>query len=170
MNSLLREIILKLAVPLCDLLLAPLILLAAALLRSIGRVGITRVPVSKLILRWMGVFPIIDHYHEPRFDHRQLMRPLRDERDLPGIDWNIEEQLALLEKFEFGDELESFPREGRASGEFYYNNGNFGAGDAEYFCSIIRLFKPARLIEIGAGFSTLIARNAIAGNAAEQAG
>lgn len=165
----LRQVI-KLVFPVLDALMAPATWAASVLLKTIRRVGVDRAPVSRAIFRGVGVFPLIDHYYEPRFDYRQLRRPLGAERDLPGIDWNDEEQLALLERFRYGEELERFPREKRRDGEFYYDNGYFGAGDAEYLYSLIRLFKPARLIEIGAGFSTLMARHAIERNAAEQPG
>lgn len=170
MNSRLRQIIVKLIVPLLDVLLAPFTLLASVLLKFIRRAGMARAPVSKSIFRGVGVFPLIDHYYEPMFDYRQLKRPLHAERDLPGIDWNVPEQLALLGRLNYGGELTGMPQEPAAGGKFYYNNGNFGAGDAEYFYSIMRSFKPARLVEIGAGFSTLMARNAVARNAAEQPG
>ena len=45
--------------------------------------------------------------------------------------------------------------------EFYLKNTNFGDGDAEYWYNIIRHFKPKRIIEIGSGYSTLMAQNAI---------
>jgi predicted O-methyltransferase YrrM len=51
--------------------------------------------------------------------------------------------------------------------EFYYNNGSFEAGDAEYLYSLIRLVKPKRVVEIGSGYSTLMSRNAIRENQAE---
>ena len=51
--------------------------------------------------------------------------------------------------------------------QFYIRNGGFEAGDAEYWYSVIRHFKPSRIIEIGSGNSTLIARQAIARNLAE---
>ena len=170
MNPTLRQVILKRTVALCDLVLAPLTLFAALLLKSLRRAGVARTPVSRAIFRRVGMFPIIDHYYEPRFDYRRLIRPLAAERELPGIDWNVDEQLALLARFGYNAELERFPRERTDDGSFYYNNGNFGAGDAEILYSMIRTFKPARLVEIGAGFSTLMAHNAIARNQSEQPG
>jgi hypothetical protein len=53
-------------------------------------------------------------------------------------------------------------------GEFYYENGSFGPGDAEYWYHIIRQFKPQRIIEIGSGYSTLMAVRAIQRNRDEQ--
>ena len=44
---------------------------------------------------------------------------------------------------------------------FYLNNGWFDSVDAEVLYSIIRRFKPARIVEVGSGFSTRAMRRAI---------
>lgn len=51
---------------------------------------------------------------------------------------------------------------GRTS--FHIQNGGFEARDAEYWYCAVRHFKPARIIEIGSGNSTLVARQAIERN------
>lgn len=165
-----RSTILSVAARACDLLLAPAVALAADLLRAVRRAGIARMPLSRWILRRVGVFPILDHYYEPRFDYRDLRRPLSLERDLPGIDWDEAGQLAALETFDFAGELAALPDEDRGDDAFYYRNGNFGGGDAEYLYSLIRARAPGRLIEVGGGFSTLVAREAIVRNAATRPG
>lgn len=48
--------------------------------------------------------------------------------------------------------------------EFYINNRSFEAGDAEYWYSVIRWARPKKIIEIGCGFSSRMARRAIAAN------
>ncbi len=48
--------------------------------------------------------------------------------------------------------------------EFYYHNNNFESGDAEFLYNIIRHFKPKTIIEIGSGFSTLMALKAVEKN------
>jgi len=50
---------------------------------------------------------------------------------------------------------------------FHYHNSRFGPGDAELLYCMIRRFKPRRLIEIGSGFSTLMARRALEQNGGE---
>jgi hypothetical protein len=94
---------------------------------------------------------------------------LRDDRRLPGIDFNDREQLDLLDKFNFNMELLEFPVDKRnetAGAEFFYNSGMYCSGDAQYLYNMIRLFKPSRIIEIGSGQSTLMALNAIDKNKA----
>lgn len=147
-----------------DILLLPFLYPAAFLLKSIRRAGIQRFPLCKNGLLQVGVFPIRDHYHEPLFDSRHLSRPLSEERYLPGIDWNTEGQLALLAEFTFAEELKDVPKRQTDNLSFYLGNGSFESGDAEYWYSLIRLKAPSRIIEIGSGHSTLMAKRAIARN------
>ena len=137
---------------------------------AVRRVGVDRLASCRKALLWAGVFPIRRHYYEPLFDTEPLRAGLSAERGLPGIDLNLPEQLALLSEFDYAAELASVPLEPGAPNTFHYHNSRFGPGDAELLYSMIRRFKPARLIEIGSGFSTLIARKAIAGNLQETQG
>ncbi|MBC7398480.1 MAG: class I SAM-dependent methyltransferase [Mucilaginibacter sp.] len=147
----------------------PFTFLAALWLKLIRKVGISF--LDEKIFMQVGMLPIIDHYYEPLINPKKhLVKSLREDRDLPGIDLNTAEQLALLSKFNYNDELLKFPVEKRADGEYYYNNGFYEAADAEYYYSIIRHFKPKQIIEIGSGYSTLIAQNAFAQNKAEDTG
>ncbi|MBI3621662.1 MAG: class I SAM-dependent methyltransferase, partial [Nitrospirae bacterium] len=119
-----------------------------------------------------GVFPILDHYHEPFWTGKGLSAPLDADRPLPGVDLNVNDQLDRLRQFRYAEELRRLPLEKPAgpAPAFYYHNGAFESGDAEYFYSLIRLHKPATIIEVGAGHSTLLAREAIARNQAEVPG
>ncbi|MDZ7826839.1 MAG: hypothetical protein U5R48_13515 [Gammaproteobacteria bacterium] len=91
----------------------------------------------------MGVFPIRDHYYEPKFDHRNPRLELSQDRDLPGIDWNIPGQLNMLDVFNCSEELSDLPGgSGQAVWSFHLNNGAFESGDAEYWYQIIRAIKP----------------------------
>ena len=164
-----KRLIERLVIPVGDVVLAPLVFLAACLLSLVRRVGVYRMTVSRAILRRVGVFPIRDHYYEPMFHPRHLYRPLDQERRLPGIDFNIPRQLELLAQFDYAAELSRLPRKA-AEGIFHYDNPNFGAGDAEFLYSAIRHFKPARILEIGSGYSTLMMMQAIAANRAQDPG
>lgn len=160
-----KPLIERFVIPLGDIVLAPIVLLAAWLFKLVRRVGVYRLTISRAILRRVGVFPIRDHYYEPMFDPRHLRRPLEEERRLPAIDFNVTGQLELLARFDYQAELAAIPRKGR-EGTFYYDNPNFGAGDAEFLYSVIRATKPARIVEIGSGFSTLMMQLAIDANRA----
>jgi hypothetical protein len=98
------------------------------------------------------------------FNPVHLHRPTSEDRLLPGININIDEQLAILDRFDYSQELLMLPIESTGNLEFYYHNGSFESGDAEYLYNMIRAFKPARLIEVGCGNSTLLAQKAITSN------
>jgi hypothetical protein len=133
-------------------------------LRSFGGPGLCRLPRSKQALGRIGVYPLRRHYYDPLCVPRDLRRPLTEERQLAGLNLNVEGQLALLEQFEPASELEGLPVDPQEGLGYYYNNGWFESGDAEYFYLVLRHFRPRTLIEIGGGFSTLIAAKAIEAN------
>ncbi len=156
--------------PLVDLLAAPFVWLAAILLRTVRRVGVQRLPRSKRMLLQAGVFPVRDHFYEPLFDAKHLRRSLDEDRKLPGIDWNVPEQLELLGRIRTSAELDDVPQSSDDPLTFHWSNGAFDSGDAEFWYHLIRLKKPARIFEIGSGHSTLMARRAIRANQAEAPG
>ena len=160
----------KRLVPLADAVLSPFVLPAAFLLGKIRLKGVHQLPRCKKALLNAGVFPIRNHYYEPLFDARQLRRPLTEERDLPGIDWNTEAQIQVLESLHFGEELRHLPTRKTGNLTFHFNNGTFESGDAEYWYGILRLRKPSRIIEIGSGYPTLMAAEAIRRNEEEHPG
>ena len=144
----------------------PFTLLAAIWLKLARKVKIGY--LEEKIFMLVGVLPIIDHYYEPVINPKKhLIKPLSDDRPLPGIDLNTDEQLALLAQFNYNDELTNFPLEEKEKFEFYYNNGFYESGDAEYLYSIVRHLKPGKIIEIGSGYSTLMAQKALLQNKLE---
>ena len=167
MRRLLREIFDKLI----ELTLCPMTLVAGLYLKVLGlsrlRGGYRRTSLNRKLLKRIGVYPIVDHFYEPLFDDRRLRRSLRENRFCPALDFAEEAQLAFLNRFHFNQELLEFPLHRQDPPHFYYHNGWFEAGDAEVLYSVIRSFKPRRLIEVGGGFSTLIAQAAILRNARE---
>ena len=94
-----KESVKKQMAPVADALSAPFVLPAAILLKLIRKYGVEKLPLCRRIFDRVGVFPIQRHYHEPLFRAGELRTSLRDDRQLPGIDFNIDEQLALLERF-----------------------------------------------------------------------
>ena len=162
-----KAVVVRIVVPVLDLLLAPVTAVAAVLMLAVRRVGVYRLPVSRWVLGRIGVFPIRDHYYEPLFNPAHLTRPLHEDRDLPGIDLNVDGQLALLERFAYQEELKVLPRARLTELGYYYDNPNFGPGDAEYLYSIIRLMRPSAIVEVGCGLSTLLTVSAVSANRLE---
>jgi len=152
-----------------DVLLFPFVFIFAFFLKMVRFVGFKRLPCSRAALLKAGCFPIRDHYHEPLFNKKYLRYPLSKDRKLPGIDWNVDEQLQMLDLFAFSGELLGLSRLKKNDLDFFIENDSFGPGDAEYWYNIIRLKKPRRIIEIGSGYSTLMAMRAISVNKSEDA-
>ena len=163
MKGILRRLA-RLTIPAIDFLMAIPLFLAAIVMKLFRRIGAARMPICKSILMHVGVFPIREHYYEPLFNPKHLQYPLDKDRLLPGVDLNAEGQLELLNQLDFSDELIGRWIEPGNPPIFSISNGSFEAGDAEYWYSIIRHFKPRRIIEIGSGCSTLIAIHAIKKN------
>ncbi len=152
-----------------DILLTPFTFLAALWYKFIISKGIKFFPVSKSVFMRVGVLPVIDHYYYPLINpQKHLRHSLRENRLLPGIDLNDKAQLDLLKQFNYNAELMAFPfnMEGGRD-KYYYDNRMFSQGDAEILYSMIRHFKPRKIIEVGSGYSTLMSLNAMAANKKE---
>jgi hypothetical protein len=104
------------------------------------------------------------HYYEPTYALDHLPADVGKTRSLPGIDLNADFQLALLERCAWSAELRNIPRRKAGPAEFGFDEPAYSHGDADMLYNFIRLFKPARIVEIGSGESTLMARIAIAAN------
>ena len=113
------------------------------------------------LLDWAGVTIVAHHYYEPVYQTDDIFRDPDAPRALAGIDWNLEGQKSLLQKFRFGDVLRSLEGRTFRGHTFHYDNQTFGPGDAEALYSMIRIAKPKSIIEIGCGQSTLVACLAI---------
>ncbi len=88
----------------------------------------------------------IEHHKETLFD-RQI-------NSIPGIENNLEGQLALIEKFSrYYDEL-PFKDDKSAGLHYYFRNTWFTYGDAIILYSALRHYRPKRIIEVGSGFSS----------------
>ena len=96
--------LIKKALPIADVILLPFVYPSAWLLKNVRKAGVSRLRLCKNALLNIGVFPIRNHYHEPQFDMREVRHSFSEERLLPGIDWNIQEQLDMLGKLNFSEE------------------------------------------------------------------
>jgi len=102
-----------------------------------------------------GWLPVKFHYYQPIIKKDMLPTNYENIEDpLIGIDLNIESQLQLLEKFNYSSELEKISVHAKNFLKPDFHNLNFGPGDSEILYSMIRYFKPRKVIEIGSGEST----------------
>jgi hypothetical protein len=147
----------------------PLLAIAAAasapLAYFFSRTG-ARTPISRSVFDRWGVSVLRHHFSEPIVMPGDLLGPLDRERDLPGLDVNEGGQLGLVAQFRYREELLAIPRSQFGDARFAYDNVAYPPGDAEMLYNMIRHFKPKRLIEVGSGQSTLLARLAIERNGA----
>jgi predicted O-methyltransferase YrrM len=150
--------------PFIDVLILPFLYPIAWALKNIRRVGVHKLPYCRNALKRIGVFPIRDHYYEPQFDYQNKKQPFSRDRNLPGIDWNVAGQLEMLASFSFTQELAQLPVEKEGALDFHFGNLLFGSGDAEYWYQLIRSVQPRRIIEVGGGYSTLMAIKAVRKN------
>lgn len=161
-------VVIRKLLPVIDYLLVPFVFLSAWLMKKIRIWGIHAMPVTKKILFKRGVFPIYDQYYEPQFDHRFPRKEFSEDRELPGIDWNTENQLKYLKELNYGSELKNIPNsKSDTKSEFHFNNDAFESGDAEFWYQLLRKEKPNKIIEIGSGYSTMMALKAIEMNKKE---
>lgn len=73
-----------------------------------------------------------------------------------GIDLNEEGQRAMVAGLSSHFSQEALPENKEAGLRFYYNNPNFGRGEALIYSSMLSYLRPKHVIEIGSGFSTLL--------------
>lgn len=94
------------------------------------------------------------HYYEPLPDFQSITsEQLERRREFPSIDFKWDEQLRLLQEMcGYRDEFEDIA------------NDYFSGFDAAVYYSLIRHLKPQRVIEIGSGYSTRFAHQALARN------
>jgi hypothetical protein len=149
---------------LLDVSFIPVTLLSGVWFRLIKFVGLKYFRLTQKIFRALGFFPIVKHYYEPQFDFSTYQQ---QHRSFPAIDFKVKQQLELLDSLNYAKELLAIPRTSVHQDKYYYDNGSFSLGDAECYYSLIRQLKPSRIIEIGSGFSTLIACEAIKQNKIE---
>ena len=85
---------------------------------------------------------------------------------LPGLTLNRTNHSAWLQRLgRYSREIARFPHDIPVDGtKFYWSNPAFGPGDAAVYYTLIREIRPKRIIEIGAGYSSLIALEALAEN------
>jgi predicted O-methyltransferase YrrM len=127
---------------------------------------------SLTILQRLGVSLVFNNFHSPIPDLRSLDDSAwRRQTELAGIDLREPEQLGLISQLAelYGAEFNQLPlkEDGGGLSRFYVKNDWFESVDCEMAYSIIRHFKPRRIVEIGSGYSTLLIVQALRVNQRE---
>ena len=100
------------------------------------------------------------HFYSPIPNQEQIeerLEFLKGERsELPGINFNRDKQLELLRRFQPLYAELPFSEEKTPSSRYYFNQRVFCYADAVFLYSFLRLMQPARIIEVGSGFSSAV--------------
>lgn len=108
-------------------------------------------------------------YYSPIVDPSALPNSVWDRAaPMPGLALDLDAQLELLRSWtsllrEFDPPLHPDPRRPG----FFLDNGWYGPMDAHVLYAQLRQLKPGRVLELGSGFSSLVADLALARNAAD---
>jgi hypothetical protein len=134
--------------------------------RELGRVGEWLDPAPSADSAEAPVacrFPL-GHYYSPLPDSRELavdpaharVWPPRP-RPTPGIDWNDEQQLRLATEVFAAQQRMDFVRDATVGGmDYWMTNDQYPPLDAWVLEGMLRHLQPARMIEIGSGYSSLV--------------
>jgi hypothetical protein len=126
------------------------------------------------IFQRFGLHVVPNHFYYPVPDTRTLKEELWSSIALPiGIDLAGQRQSELLESFvaEFKAEYAALSSASNVANIVYrVDNPGFGPVDSEVYYCMIRRHNPKRIVEVGAGNSTVLAALALSKNASENAG
>lgn len=120
----------------------------------------------------VGLQVVLKTFYSPIPELRELPADIFDRRSaLPGLRWDTDEQLDFLAgQVETMAEFRpppSAPGPGGTGGDYAIDNPSYGLIDATVLYGVIRALKPARVVELGSGQSTLVVSQAARANAAD---
>lgn len=110
------------------------------------------------MLQRIGISISPNHYYWPVPDFRELeSRTWPAEEEPVGVDLGFERQLNFLQYLvsQYQSEWKSDTAPLFSVG-YTYNNGFFEAVDAEIAYSLVRHYKPRRIVEVGGGYSSRV--------------
>jgi hypothetical protein len=118
-----------------------------------------------------GGFDIVDHnYYSPIPDLSGLPDDIWARRsDLGGVSMNLESGIDFIEGelAQFIDELEVPLDDPGTAGAFFLRNSGFESVDAELLYAMVRNARPARIVELGSGYTSLLINLAAQRNVAD---
>jgi predicted O-methyltransferase YrrM len=106
------------------------------------------------------VYPTMPgHYYSPLPDYKEILSKSQvlfdtKETECRGIDLKGDAQLELIDVFSNYYEDFPFPSRPGENSRYYYATGWFSGADAVTLYSILRHYRPSRIVEIGSGFSS----------------
>lgn len=120
-------------------------------------------PVPLPLQQGARVFVPAGHHYSPSVDPDALEAASdriwpKDPKleDVKGIEWNEAEQVALAKSFQTFFPDFDYPDTSEDPAKYHIQNEMFGKGDGFVLFSMLRHFKPKRMIEVGSGWSSLL--------------
>lgn len=113
-----------------------------------------------------GIHAVRASYDSPIPRSEDLAATFTAESPMRGIDWDPESQMAFVGR-ELAPYLAEFrpqPDPDAPDGVFRLGNSTYDSVDAELLYAIVRWAKPRRYVELGSGYSTLVAFEALERN------
>ena len=142
--------------------------LSAFFLKIYKLMGVKNLKYSTKLIKFIGIFPIRDHYYEPQFKNEYLRHKIKKPKNNSLIFNEKNINTNFLNKLKYKKELLKLRLDQNNSKSYYkINNPFFSRGDADFLYQFLRHTKPKRIIEIGCGYSTLISYEAILKNKSE---
>lgn len=111
----------------------------------------------------MGFHVLPDHFYSPIPNTARLTEEVWTRRfdEIPGWDLNVTGQLELLGKLaSWADEMKDTPSKQVSESGYFWTNSQFNSTDAAFYHSMIRMAQPKQVLEIGAGYSTMVSTRA----------
>lgn len=137
-------------------------LVRKSLLKAKGRPSFDLL-VNRMFEIWYDMPFAPAHYYSPLPDIRSLKENLArwyKQDDSPGVDWNLQEQLDLLEQLRpYYAEVAALPPFSQVTQDGY--GPGYGEIEALLLYMMMRHVKPSRVIEIGSGVSTFYTLTAL---------
>lgn len=137
--------------------------LVAITVASIMRPGVVYDPINFRLWQRRGYHITPVHFYSPIPDTRDL----DDRADVmpshtPGLDLRFGQQLNLLNQLgPLAEATAEWPTYSERGALLARDNDAFGGLDTQVYFALLRHFRPHRVLEVGAGFSTLVALSAL---------
>ena len=132
-------------------------------LRPLRRIRRRTFELGRSLIEARGFYVLQKRFDLPIPDEEELGNGFFEfESELPGVDVNEQGALRLADVFRpYNEEFRQlFPLHEQPGSRFHLVNGAFMAVDAHVYYALIRHFTPRRIVEVGAGWSTLVAAEA----------
>jgi Methyltransferase domain len=119
----------------------------------------------------LGLQVVVKSFYSPIPDLESIPESTWErESDLAGIHFDFEQQRGYLDDLRpFLEEFRPAEHSSGDSAAYFLENGSYGPVDADVLYGTIRSAKPTRIIELGSGYTTLVAAQACVENEREGA-